>query len=178
MRISVRLTTTLGILVLADTGCAGPSDSAASSAPTVTVTATPEAAGASEPDETPGTNHYTDRHGEVTATPEPQAHQGDYRFPEGYPEVVAVGDLPQQIQSAFQEHSEAVTLTPGLWTALPVGATLESTVEVGGHAGWCASIEAFGSVYITCRRRKYCLAGRFIGSIEPSNVKRNRPISI
>lgn len=144
MRTCLQWAAIAAVTLISSTACAATDEGTGDEAtPTVTetVTASPDEAGQPVPTATVTTTQT------VTPTPEPQSSEDDQNLPEGYPEVVPVGSLPSQIRSAFEEHAEAVALAPGVWTALPEGATVESAVESGGHYGWCASIEAFVDEY-------------------------------
>lgn len=70
-------------------------------------------------------------------------------FPEGYPYVVQVSELPAQVKNWYEMGSitEAVALAPGVWTELPPGADMESAIAAGIADGFCASIEAYERDY-------------------------------
>ncbi|WP_020661427.1 hypothetical protein [Amycolatopsis benzoatilytica] len=70
-------------------------------------------------------------------------------LPEGYPKVVKVASLPDQVRNWFQMQGtiQAVQLAPGVWTALQDGAAVEDAVNAGVLDGFCSSIKAFERRY-------------------------------
>lgn len=70
-------------------------------------------------------------------------------FPSGYPKVVAVRSLPNQVRNWYQMKgtAKAVQLAPGVWTPLQDGAAVEDAVEAGVVDGFCSSIKAFERQY-------------------------------
>lgn len=70
-------------------------------------------------------------------------------LPPGYPKTVAVKALPGQVRNWYQikGYTQAIQLAPGVWTPLPVGATVEDAVNAGVVDGFCASIKAFEREY-------------------------------
>ena len=71
-------------------------------------------------------------------------------LPEGYPKVVKVSSLPDQVKSWYEmsDFTEAVAIAEGVWTPLPPGADVESAVASGSFDGFCASIKAFERDYL------------------------------
>lgn len=98
-------------------------------APTVTVTAT-ETVSATQT---------------VTVAPSPTEAADPFagHFPNGFPKKVAVSDIPSPINSAYDGFDFAVQLAPGVYTALPPGATLVDAAFSDIADGYCASIDAF-----------------------------------
>lgn len=79
--------------------------------------------------------------------PQPAVPAG--QFPEGYPYIVQVSELPAQVKNWYEMSSltQAVALAPGVWTELPPGADMESAIAAGIADGFCASIEAYERDY-------------------------------
>ncbi|MCD2443187.1 hypothetical protein LQ757_12965 [Agromyces sp. SYSU K20354] len=79
--------------------------------------------------------------------PQPSGPAGN--LPEGYPFVVQVSELPDQVRNWYEmgSHTEAVALAPGVWTELPPGADMESAIAAGIADGFCASVEAYERDY-------------------------------
>lgn len=77
----------------------------------------------------------------------PAASRGS--FPEGYPYVVAVSELPDQVRSWYEmgPSTEAVALAPGVWTELPPGADMQAAIDARIADGFCASVEAYKRDY-------------------------------
>ncbi|HEY2088520.1 MAG TPA: hypothetical protein VGH54_21195 [Mycobacterium sp.] len=70
-------------------------------------------------------------------------------FPRGYPKIVAVSSLPDQIKSWYEsDYTRAVAIAPGVWTALPAGATMQDAIAAGILDGFCASIKAYERKYL------------------------------
>jgi hypothetical protein len=67
------------------------------------------------------------------------------RLPAGYPKLVRVSRLPDQVKYwlSLSDYKQAVQLAPGVWTPLPPGAEIQDAVNEGEFDGFCASIEAF-----------------------------------
>ncbi|RZS68693.1 hypothetical protein EV187_1127 [Agromyces ramosus] len=82
-----------------------------------------------------------------SVTPQPAVPAG--RFPEGYPYIVPVSELPDQVRNWYEMSSltQAVALAPGVWTELPPGADIQSAISAGVADGFCASIEAYERDY-------------------------------
>ncbi len=70
-------------------------------------------------------------------------------LPEGYPQVVAISELPEHMQWAFEKTGtgQAVAVAPGVWAELAPGATAEDAVRAGVFSGFCSSLEAFERDY-------------------------------
>jgi hypothetical protein len=126
VRISVAAAT---LLVLA--GCGG-GDSETGAPPASDTSASSESQSASStPPPTP----------EPTPSPKP-----DPLFPKGFPKVVAVSSLPDQVRSWYQMGGgapNAVAIAPGVWTELPPGASKMDAAMAGIYDGFCASIDAY-----------------------------------
>jgi hypothetical protein len=84
---------------------------------------------------------------EPAAPTGPRGPRGN--FPEGYPYVVAVAELPDQVRSWYEMSSltQAVALAPGVWTPLPPGADIQAAIDTDVADGFCASIEAYERDY-------------------------------
>lgn len=125
------------------TGCAGAESTKAEPAPpAVTVTATATATVTATVTPTP------------TRSPKPkpkpaQATQSSL-FPRGYPKVVAVSSLPDQVRSWYQmsDHTKAVAIAPGVWTPLTPGASVMDAATTDMADGFCSSIKAYGREYL------------------------------
>ena len=81
------------------------------------------------------------------SVPEPAPSLG--RFPDGFPVIVPVSELPDQVRNWYEMSSitQAVALAPGVWTELPPGADIEAAVTAGIADGFCASVEAYERDY-------------------------------
>ena len=134
-RTGVLLAVAASILALA--GCTGqPASTASRPAATVTVTATPTATVTvtTIPDAPP--------------TTAPTAPRRPRLFPRGYPKVVTVSSLPEQVRSAYAgQYAKAVALAPGVWTPLAPGATVKDAATSGVADGFCGSIKTFERKY-------------------------------
>ena len=71
------------------------------------------------------------------------------RFPDGYPTVVAVAELPDQVSSWYERsgYTQAVALAPGVWTPLSPGADMQDAIAAGVADGFCASKQAYETDY-------------------------------
>lgn len=71
-------------------------------------------------------------------------------LPVGYPKVVKVSTLPDQVRNWYEMDgaTEAVALAPGVWVEMMPGATMEDAVSTGVLDGWCSSIKAFERTYL------------------------------
>lgn len=120
MKLMTAIAVTAATLLLV--GCGGETDeqpTASSEAPAATVEATPE--------------------------PEPEPTQA---FPEGYPKVVPVSEIPEPIDSAFEGADEAVAVAEGVWADLAPGTTPEESGASMVYSGYCASITKFEADYL------------------------------
>lgn len=97
---------------------------------TVTVTATPT------PEATDTVTEEADEPAEVTEPP---------MFPKGYPKVVPVSTLPDQVKSWYRMDGtkRAVAVAPGVWAPMTPGATAEDVATAGVLDGFCGSIKAY-----------------------------------
>jgi hypothetical protein len=84
---------------------------------------------------------------------QPAPTSGD-TLPTGYPKVVTVTSLPDQVRNWFQMSgdTQAVQLAPGVWTPLQPGATVDDAVNAGVLDGFCSSIKAFERQYRSGRK--------------------------
>lgn len=126
--------TIIALSALALAGCGTLSSGTASGpAATVTVTAPPTAT--------------------VTVTTIPDAPPAapakkPRLFPRGYPKVVTVASLPEQVRSAYAgDYTKAVALAPGVWTPLAPGATVMDAATSGVADGFCGSIKTYERKY-------------------------------
>jgi hypothetical protein len=70
------------------------------------------------------------------------------RYPPGYPKVVPVSSLPEQVRSWYQGHySRAVAVAPGVWAGLSPGASMQDALAAEVFDGFCASIKAYSRKY-------------------------------
>lgn len=85
---------------------------------------------------------------EPVYTPEPEPTLPP--LPDGYPKVVKVSTLPDQVRSWYEMDGakKAVALAPGVWVEMMPGATMEDAVSTGVLDGWCSSIKAFERKYL------------------------------
>jgi hypothetical protein len=120
------------VLVLAAATACGNSNTT-SKAPheTVTVTATPS------PTPTPTL-------APTSATP-PTAQADPSLYPKGYPKVVAVSSLPEQVRSWYEmsHDKKSVAVAPGVWAEMSPGATMQDALDAGVLDGFCGSIKAY-----------------------------------
>lgn len=70
-------------------------------------------------------------------------------FPKGYPKIVAVKTLPNQVRSWYEmsDLKKAVAIAPGVWTELPPGAEMVDAIASGSLDGFCGSIKAYERKY-------------------------------
>lgn len=89
----------------------------------------------------------------VTATASPPAAAPSTRaatprlYPPGFPKVVPVSRLPEQVRTLYHEFAGAVAVAPGVWTALPPGASTEDALTAEVFDGFCVSINAYSRKY-------------------------------
>jgi hypothetical protein len=71
-------------------------------------------------------------------------------FPHGYPKVVRVSKLPEQVRSWYRmsHYRKAVAVAPGVWTPLPPGASKMDAATSGVLDGFCASIKSYERKYL------------------------------
>lgn len=71
-------------------------------------------------------------------------------LPEGYPQIVPVSEIPENMQWAFEGTgtSEAVAVAPGVWAELTPGATVDDAVNAQVFHGHCSSKKAFEREYL------------------------------
>jgi|SRR5664279_3370908 len=83
------------------------------------------------------------------STPAPTATVEQPQFPEGYPKVVKVSSLPDQVRNWYEmsDMTQAVAIAEGVWTELPPGAEMEDAIAAGSLDGFCASIKAYERKY-------------------------------
>ncbi|WP_149029428.1 hypothetical protein [Corynebacterium halotolerans] len=87
---------------------------------------------------------------EVPAETVAEAPAETVTLPEGYPQIVPISELPENMQWAFEGTGtgEAVAVAPGVWAELAPGATAEDAVNAGVFNGHCSSKEAFEREYL------------------------------
>lgn len=70
-------------------------------------------------------------------------------FPAGYPKIVDVVSLPDQVRNWYQmdNYTKAVAIAPGVWTPLQPGASIEDAAASGVLDGFCGSIKAYERQY-------------------------------
>jgi hypothetical protein len=79
----------------------------------------------------------------VAPVPTPKVDPLAGKFPKGYPKKVRVSDVPFPINSQYEGMKFAVQLAPGVYTALPPGASVRGAAMGDIADGYCASIEAY-----------------------------------
>lgn len=87
---------------------------------------------------------------EPTPSPGPEVPSIKIRLPEGYPQVVDLATLPDNMRWAFENDGsgQAVAVAEGVWAHLTPGATVEDAVNSMVFDGYCASKEAFEREYL------------------------------
>lgn len=103
----------------------------------------------SDPEQTtdaPATATLTETPTETTSESSEEA----FSLPEGYPKVVPISELPENMQWAFESTGtgEAVAVAPGVWAELAPGATAQDAVNAGVFSGYCSSKEALEREYL------------------------------
>jgi hypothetical protein len=80
----------------------------------------------------------------------PAETEADWNLPKGFPKVVAVSSLPDQIRNWYHMsgNKEAVAVAPGVWAELSPGATVADVLKASVFDGFCASIAAFERKYM------------------------------
>lgn len=80
----------------------------------------------------------------------PSETEADWNLPRGFPKVVSVSSLPDQVRNWYQMsgNKEAVAVAPGVWAELPPGATTADVLKASVFDGFCASITAFERKYM------------------------------
>lgn len=76
--------------------------------------------------------------------------QATYKYPKGYPKVVKLSTLPDNI--AYWLGSEdgfktAIAVAPGVWTMNAPGTTPREDADGGSWVGYCASSKKFEKKY-------------------------------
>lgn len=86
----------------------------------------------------------------VEPSPEPTPAIDRALYPEGFPEVVPVSSLPDQVRNWYEmsDLEDAVAIAPGVWTELPRGAELIDALSSQTRDGFCASIKAYERKYL------------------------------
>lgn len=84
----------------------------------------------------------------ATATSAPPAETPEaptIKFAAGYPKVVDIASIPDQMRWAFENDGtgKAVAVAEGVWAHLTPGASAEDAVAAKVFDGYCASKEAF-----------------------------------
>lgn len=69
-------------------------------------------------------------------------------LPEGYPQIVPISEIPQNMQWEFDGTEEAVAVAPGVWAELAPGTTVEDVVNARVFHGHCSSKKAFEREYL------------------------------
>lgn len=85
----------------------------------------------------------------VTTTEVPTTTES-FNLPAGYPRVVTVSSLPNQVRNwmQMQGDTQAVALAPGVWTPLPTGASVADAVNSNVADGFCASVHDYETNYL------------------------------
>lgn len=106
--------------------------------------------GSETPDAAQATSRATSSPTPQPTTPEPIATTeppaiDPALYPKGYPKVVKVSSLPDQVRSWYEMsgHTKAVAVAPGVWTELPTGAEMQDALDVGVLDGFCGSVKAY-----------------------------------
>lgn len=70
-------------------------------------------------------------------------------YPKGYPKVVKVSTLPDQVRNWYEmsDHTRAVAVAPGVWNELSIGAEMQDALETGILDGFCGSIKVYERKY-------------------------------
>lgn len=72
-------------------------------------------------------------------------------FPKGYPKVVNLSSLPDQVRHWYEADDDgtgkALAIAPGVWAQLPPGATPTDAVDAEVFDGFCASKKAYERQY-------------------------------
>jgi hypothetical protein len=125
-------TIVLALVALASgSACSSDDRSKPEASATKTVTVTPTAT----PTPTPSR----------TVDPTPTESEPEWNLPRGFPKVVAVSSLPDQVRSWYEMSGarRAVAIAPGVWTELQPGAAMEDAIASGVYDGFCSSKKAF-----------------------------------
>lgn len=70
-------------------------------------------------------------------------------FPHGYPRIVAVSSLPDQVRNWYQpDYTKAVAIAPGVWAPLSPGSSMFDAFSAGSFDGFCGSIKAYSRKYL------------------------------
>lgn len=124
------------LLPLLVTACSNskPSAEPVAPSPAVPSRATPS------PTITPTAEHWSGLTAEQRATV----------FPAGYPQLVKVATLPDQVRGHYEDKgaARAVAIAPGVWAPLPPGAEPYDAIMASRFDGWCASIKTYGRKYL------------------------------
>lgn len=80
----------------------------------------------------------------------PPTTEAAWNLPRGFPKVVKVSTLPDQVRSWYEmgDNKTAVAVAPGVWAELPPGATIEDAIGAAVFDGFCASKRAFERKYL------------------------------
>lgn len=144
------------LAVLTACGSSGSDDQDAGAA-TESVSPTPSPSESATPTASPSTTTAT-----ATPTPtpsktpkpkptKPPTLDEQWNLDPGYPKVVAVSTLPDQVRNWYQMSAtseRAVAVHPGVWAEFPPGATVEDVIMAGVFDGFCASKKAFERKYL------------------------------
>lgn len=86
----------------------------------------------------------------TTTAPTTAPTETAWNLPNGFPKVVKVSALPDQVKSWYEmgDKKTAVAVAPGVWAELPPGATIEDAIGAGVFDGFCASKKAFERKYL------------------------------
>jgi hypothetical protein len=71
-------------------------------------------------------------------------------YPKGFPKVVSVSGLPDQVRSWYEmsDLKRAVAIAPGVWTELPPGAEMEDALATEVRDGFCGSVKSYERKYL------------------------------
>ena len=70
-------------------------------------------------------------------------------FPKGYPKVVAVSTLPDQVRSWYDgDYTQALAIAPGVWAGMSPGAEPFDVFAAGVYDGFCPSVKAYERKYL------------------------------
>jgi hypothetical protein len=124
---------TVLLVIAAATGCGSGGGDSSGPIPreTVTITATPSS---------------TPTQGSPPTSTAPETTPLQPRlYPKGYPKVVLVSSLPDQVRSWYEmsHDRKAVAVAPGVWAEMSPGATMQDALDVGVLDGFCSSIKAY-----------------------------------